>query len=282
MIGNVQARTTHIPIASTHLPSYTPVLNQVYRTIFGDSVTHTLSSPPSSNQAKTKNNQPKNNKKLQHTKTLNQHKKRKEPLPTHYLIHNVPIINQLPQLKNGCEVTSLAMMLNYNHIYVTKMTLAEKIKKDPTLLMGPIWDIEKWGNPNVGFVGNIYHDPGYGVYHHPLMLLARQYVGKRAVDLTKKPFSLIEHYIANNDPVLMITMYNFVPWHTMWQTYTDEYGHKVTINLQEHAVVVVGYDMNNLYVNNPLTGQSDEIVNKTKFLEAWEQFGQQAITIIKK
>lgn len=37
---------------------------------------------------------------------------------------NVPIENQMPDLPNGCEVTSLAMLLNYYGIKVTKEDLA--------------------------------------------------------------------------------------------------------------------------------------------------------------
>ena len=48
-------------------------------------------------------------------------------------ILNVPLINQLdaPRLYNGCEVTSLAMVLNYNGYYVTKNELANNIKTVP-------------------------------------------------------------------------------------------------------------------------------------------------------
>lgn len=41
---------------------------------------------------------------------------------------NVPIENQMPDLPNGCEVTSLSMMMNYYGIRVTKNELANNIK----------------------------------------------------------------------------------------------------------------------------------------------------------
>lgn len=85
------------------------------------------------------------------------------------ILSNVPFIQQLPELDRGCEVTSLAMMLQYAGITVDKMKLANEIKKVDFMNDGVR------GNPNEGFVGNIYtfSESGYGVYHGPLFQLAK-------------------------------------------------------------------------------------------------------------
>ena len=43
----------------------------------------------------------------------------------------VPLIMQEPELMRGCEVTSLAMILQYNHINVDKMELSKNINHVP-------------------------------------------------------------------------------------------------------------------------------------------------------
>lgn len=60
------------------------------------------------------------------------------------VVLNVPLINQMddPKLYNGCEVTSLAMVLNYNGIDVTKSELADNIETVPFQ-----YDNGEHGNP---------------------------------------------------------------------------------------------------------------------------------------
>lgn len=66
------------------------------------------------------------------------------------MIEDVPFIKQLPELPRGCEVTSLAMLLQYKGVQVDKMQLASEIHRVPFEQNGVR------GNPYEGFVGNIY------------------------------------------------------------------------------------------------------------------------------
>jgi uncharacterized protein YvpB len=119
---------------------------------------------------------------------------------------DVPLIAQNPELKYGCEVTSLAMLLHYAGIPVDKMELAGKISKDPDPAAEKNGDILRWGDPQDGFVGDITGEhKGYAVYAQPLTSLLDRYMPGRAVNLTGKSFDELLLQVKNNRPVVIWT-----------------------------------------------------------------------------
>jgi uncharacterized protein YvpB len=188
---------------------------------------------------------------------------------------NVPLINQLdkPMLKNGCEVTSLAMLLNYSGINVTKNQLANEIAKVPIKDTPNIM-----GNPNYGFVGDMANGPGYFVYNGPIFDLAQKYVGKRAVNLTNSPFIDLLKKVRKGYPVWVITTTNFQP-DVKFEPWETKQG-VIYITLNEHSVVITGFDEHFIYVNDPY-GSKNRKVDRSSFIDSWEVMGKQAIVIEK-
>lgn len=193
---------------------------------------------------------------------------------------DAPIMSQLPELPRGCEVTSLAMLLNDAGVSVDKMTLAKEVKKDPTPYQrrnGKIF----FGHPNEGFVGDMYtkENPGLGVYHKPIKELAEKYLPNQIVDLTGQSFEEIYPYLLNGSPVWVITntTYRELPPNEFveWQTPKGP----IKITYREHSVLITGFDEQFIYFNDPLTGTKNKKAPKQEFIEAWEQMGRQAITI---
>jgi len=186
---------------------------------------------------------------------------------------DVPFIMQMdqPLLYNGCEVTSLAMILNYSGVKVTKNELAENIKTVPLT-----YSNGQKGNPNVGFVGDMAHGPGLGVYNGPILELTKKYVGERAVNLTGKPFSDILKEVGQGRPVWIITTSSFAPI-SVFQNWDTPQG-KIKITFSEHSVAITGYDANYIYINDPYGGKNKKL-NRESFIKAWEQMGKQAIVI---
>ncbi|MCU4931514.1 C39 family peptidase [Bacillus cereus] len=193
------------------------------------------------------------------------------------ILSNVPLIRQLPELDRGCEVTSLAMMLQYAGVSVDKMTLANEIKKVDFI------DDGVRGNPNEGFVGNIYtfSESGYAVYHGPLFQLAEKYLPNKAVDLTGKNIEEIYKSVKAGQPVVIITNATFVPLDedefTTWETNSGD----VSITYNEHCVVLIGYDQESVYIRDPLEDSLDVKVPRETFEQAWVQMGSQAISYVK-
>ncbi|MEH7331079.1 C39 family peptidase [Neobacillus drentensis] len=186
---------------------------------------------------------------------------------------DVPLLNQMdkPLLYNGCEVTSLAMLLNYSGVKVTKNELAKNIKTVPLT-----YSNGKKGNPNAGFVGDMAHGPGLGVYNGPVYELAQKYAGDKAVNLTGSPFTDLLKKISQGHPVWIITTASFAPV-SVFQTWDTPQG-KIDITFSEHSVVITGYDENYIYINDPY-GTKNKKLDRDNFIKAWEQMGKQAIII---
>jgi uncharacterized protein YvpB len=191
------------------------------------------------------------------------------------IILDVPLLLQMdaPKLYNGCEVTSLAMLLQFHGLSVTKNELATKITRVPLN-----YPDGKKGNPNEGFVGNMENGPGLGVYHEPIFKLAQSYVNDRAEDLTEQPFSVVIEKLAAGSPVWVIITSSFAPTSEI-KTWNTPQG-PVEVTFKMHSVVITGYDQESIYINDPYGGKNKK-VNKENFIKAWEQMGSQAIVINK-
>lgn len=192
---------------------------------------------------------------------------------------NAPLIGQHPELPRGCEVTSLAMLLQYHQINVSKMELAKKVNRQPYKYTKDGTTL--FGNPYHGFLGDMYSfsNPGYGVYHGPIAELAKTYVGDRVLDFTGNSFDDILKHVNENRPVWIITNTTYKKLDdSKFRTWNTAQG-EIQITMKEHSVLVTGYDQEFIYFNDPTTGAVEKApVND--FREAWEQMGQQAVTIV--
>ena len=110
------------------------------------------------------------------------------------------------------------------------------------------------GNPYEGFVGNIYTkaEPGYGVYNKPIFDLAEKYVPEKVINLTGRDMQDIYKVISSGSPVWVIINTTFKPLaESSFETWNTSSG-EVKITYYEHSAVVIGYDQNFVYVNDPL------------------------------
>jgi uncharacterized protein YvpB len=194
---------------------------------------------------------------------------------------NIPAISQIPDLPRGCEVTTLAMLLNNAGVAVDKMELGEKVTRDHTpqkITNGEIY----FGNPNDGFVGDMYSlkRPGYGVYHKPIAKLAEKYLPGKIKDLTGADFEELKIHLSDGRPVWVITNTTYQKLdESQFQTWNTPTG-PVKITHREHSVLITGYDPHFVYFNDPLTGEKNKKAPIKDFEESWVQMGRQAITYL--
>ncbi|MGG0301212.1 C39 family peptidase [Bacillus albus] len=189
---------------------------------------------------------------------------------------DVPLILQKPELMRGCEVTSLAMVLQFSGVQVDKMELASKIKYVPFQKGG------LKGNMHKGFIGDIstFDKPGLGVYVEPILDLAKLYVpDEKVVDLSHKEPERIYNMIDQGQPVWIITnaLFKRLPDDQFYTWKTDAGEMKVTYH--QHSVVVTDYDEQYVYINDPLKRDKHRAIDRNNFEEAWIQMGRQAMTI---
>ncbi|WP_409271501.1 C39 family peptidase [Neobacillus sp. SCS-31] len=188
---------------------------------------------------------------------------------------DAPHISQLPEFDRGCEVTSLAMMLQHAGVKVRKEELASEVAKLPFEEDG------KRGHPNEGFVGNMetFDESGIGVFHKPIAELGEKYLPGKIVDLTGQSFDKVLDHVADGRPVwvLVTSTFNSVP-ESEWEVWDTEQG-EVKVTYRWHSVLLTGYDENHVYVNDPLDEKNRKLPKK-EFIAGWEQFGNQAITYL--
>ncbi|NHN28502.1 hypothetical protein G9U52_01495 [Paenibacillus sp. S3N08] len=193
---------------------------------------------------------------------------------------NAPAIRQYPELPSGCEITSLTMMFQYYGIDKGKMELLPELKRDRTPLK---WNVDGsiayWGNPNTGFVGEITGSAkGFGIFHGALFELQKKYI-PTAVDLTNQPFEKLEQQLREGIPSVVWTTINYqVP--DKWVVWDTPIGPLKT-TFMEHAVLLVGFDESNVYVNDPVSGKSNVRIDKARFLDTWNVMGKQALSYTK-
>ncbi len=187
---------------------------------------------------------------------------------------NVPLENQMPDLPNGCEVTSLSMLMNYYGIKVSKNELAETIQHVDSFTDGGKYR----GNPHQGFVGHMtIANAGWCVYNEPLYNVARKYTS-HIENITGSDFLSLLKLVSTGHPVMIITTTTFNKVNNM-QTWDTNTG-KVNVTPSSHACVITGYSKPKkvVYVNNPY-GYRNQPVNWKNLQASYNQQGRQALYI---
>lgn len=181
-------------------------------------------------------------------------------------------------LHNDCEATALSMLLSGSGVRAGQLELQERLSRNGPLDPEPVAGstLFRWGDPERGFVGRPAGggtEGGFGVYEPPIRALAARY-GVRLLDLHGRSLAVVRRSVLAGHPVLAWVGLAAGPFLT-WLTPS---GRRITVNLNEHAIVLVGAGPRYVFVNNPLTGRrerwSDEL-----FSYRWKLLGRRALEL---
>lgn len=211
--------------------------------------------------------------------------------PKSHKIEDVPMLSQGETYPSGCESVSSTMLLNY---YGFDITTDEFI--DEYLPMAILENNYKGEliapDTYSAFIGSPYSEAALGCFPPVIKNAMNDYFQDKpykAVDVTGSSMeSLINNYIANDQPVLI--------WATMWMQdafvtyewkvvdakedspYKNGDTYKWLAN--EHCMVLVGYDKDYYYLNDPLNYYTTTY-SRSVFDDRYEQMGKCALIIEK-
>jgi len=194
---------------------------------------------------------------------------------------SVPYISQSGGYPTGCEIVSASMLLQYYEYNVSVDEFIDNYLESSSLeevngdLYGP--------NPNEVFVGDPRSIYSYGCYAPVIVnslnkILDGEHLAKNT---TGSEFNeLIENYIDREIPVLVWTSINLLPTNDGTQWYIRDSGDKFQWINNEHCMVLVGYDDDKYYFNDPyedngVVGYDKELVEKR-----FEELGKQSVIIL--
>lgn len=174
----------------------------------------------------------------------------------------------------SCEIASLKSALQYKGVDVSEGDLIARLSFDSTPKQNGVW-----GNPQVGFVGNIdgkMPATGYGVYWGPIADVANMYRPSEA--FTNGTMETIVAELDSNNPVI-VWAHLGAGTKISWKT-SD--GQTVRAVLYEHTRVVVGYtgsrrNPTGLYVLDPVYGKIYQSTGV--FMRNWSKLGYSGVMV---
>ena len=175
----------------------------------------------------------------------------------------------------SCEIASLRSALLALDIDVPEAILLSALPRDATPKQVSASGEVTWGDPNMGFVGNIdgkMPSTGYGVHATPIANLARLFYSDATMIRADDAPAIISAVDAQH-PVIVWTPIGHNPQLVTWKT---PQGTTVQAALYEHTAVINGYRTDEegkiveVFLVDPLTGYRSE---------SWDEYARRTILL---
>ena len=188
---------------------------------------------------------------------------------------DAPVVAQ--QLRNNCETAALEVLLATTGVRVDQMTLQGRLRRSGS--PDPVSDPSgpTWGDPDAGYVGRADGTGtagGFGVYPRPVAELAARYGRRLKVMEGASPESVYAHLRVGHAVQAWVGL-DDGPYRT-WRTAA---GKAITVNLNEHTVVLSGIRADgSLEVVNVLGG-TREVWSRARFERDFDLLGGRALAV---
>lgn len=198
---------------------------------------------------------------------------------------DVPYISQTQEgLPNGCEAVCATMLMQYYGWDIDAGTFADTyLPCEETRLR---WGCRYGPDPSVAYAGDPHSErSGFGCYA-PVIVRALTLAlpdGYKAVNLTGMALSdLLMLYVLAGTPVAVWVTQDMeaVDEAYQWQSYDKKETYLYPVN--QHCMVLCGYDMEGYYFMDPLTGSEPVHYDWEKVESCFTSMGSQAVTLLQK
>lgn len=195
-------------------------------------------------------------------------------LPESFVIDGFNTVMQEPELPTGCEITSLAEVLNYHGFNIDKEELCDNFM--PVDYVGQV-------TMNQAYIGDPRSSSGFGCNSSVIVKAAYEYFESidspcYAVDLSGTNFRELFYQITQGRPVIV--------WSTMYLTesyptfiWTAGNGEDMIFNYYQHCMAIYGYDLNEgiVYAGDPLVGNTTYSIERFEMI--YDIMEKQAVII---
>lgn len=200
---------------------------------------------------------------------------------------DVPFINQTVWYPTGCESVSTTTVLQYYGIDISvESFIDDYLEKDNLEIIGYKKGdaILSSSHPNEAFIGNPKSSMGLGCYEQTITNAINSVLKEKNLqqyfkvenhrDLT---IADIQNYLDDDVPVIVWATQNMVPSEEGLTWYINDTDTLFQYMKNEHCLVAIGYDDDNIYFNDSLVGR---IAYPTDlFFNRYTQMGTRTVTI---
>ena len=200
-------------------------------------------------------------------------------------IISVPYIDQTEKYPTGCESISAVMLLNYLGYDISPERFIDNCleKRDFEFHQGHLYG----PHPDDAFIGSPYNNDlgSYGCYGPTVAAALEKAAGEKYRAKVLRGLSveeLVSSYIEEDIPVVFWATLNMEPSEPgpKWRL-LDREGEFQWISHQ-HCLLLVGYDEENYYFNDPWLNQGCKEYPKEQVCQRYGEMGMQAVVLIPK